>query len=131
MESETAYLLAADALLIAHVAFVAFVVIGLLSIVLGGLLSWQWVRNWWFRVFHLVGVAVVVVQSWFGVICPFTTWEMALRAKAGDATYGGAFIAHWLSELLYYEAPAWVFVVAYTAFGFGVAASWVLVRPRR
>lgn len=131
MESETAYLLAADALLIAHVSFVAFVVIGLLSIVLGGLLSWQWVRNWWFRVFHLVGVAVVVVQSWFGVICPFTTWEMALRAKAGDATYGGAFIAYWLSELLYYEAPAWVFVVAYTAFGFGVAASWVLVRPRR
>lgn len=131
MESETAYLLAADALLIAHVAFVAFVVIGLLSIVLGGLLSWQWVRNWWFRVFHLVGVAVVVVQSWFGVICPFTTWEMALRAKAGGATYGGAFVAHWLSELLYYEAPAWVFVVAYTAFGFGVAASWVLVRPRR
>ena len=34
--------------------------------------------------------------AWIGMICPLTTWEMALRAKAGDATYSGSFIAHWL-----------------------------------
>ena len=65
------------------------------------------------------------------VICPLTTWEMALRAKAGNTTYSGSFIAHWLQTLLYYDAPAWVFVVCYTRFGLLVVGSWFWVRARR
>ncbi|MEJ2289537.1 MAG: DUF2784 family protein, partial [Deinococcales bacterium] len=52
-----------------------------------------------------------------------------LRARAGDATYSGSFIAHWLEEFLYYDAPAWVFALVYTAFGVLVAASWYFVPP--
>ena len=55
---------------------------------------------------------------------------MTLRRRAGDAVYGGSFIAHWLETLLYYQAPPWVFAVCYTAFGLLVVASWVMVRPR-
>ncbi len=124
------YLLLADGLLIAHTLFVAFVVIGLLLIAAGGLLGWRWVRNPWFRLVHLVCIGVVVVQSWFGVVCPLTTWEMALRHRAGVPGYDGSFIAYWLSRLLYYSFRDWVFVVAYTAFGLLVAACWLWVRPR-
>lgn len=130
MTSTTSYLLAADALLVIHTLFIAFVVIGLVLILAGGLLAWRWVRNPWFRLGHLIAIAIVVLQSWIGMICPLTTWEMALRAKAGDATYAGSFVAHWLGELIYYQAPAWVFAVAYTAFGLLVVASWFWVRPR-
>ena len=73
---------------------------------------------------------LVTLQSWFGVICPLTTWEMALRRRAGDATYAGEFIAHWLEQILYYRAPPWVFVVCYTIFAALVVASWFWVRPR-
>ena len=125
-----AYLLVADALLVTHVLFVAFVVGGLLLIVAGGIAGWGWVRNPWFRLAHLLGIAVVVVQSWFGVICPLTTWEMAFRARAEGVTYGGSFIAHWLGKVLYYQLPAWVFVVGYSVFGLLVLASWYWVRPR-
>jgi polyferredoxin len=78
-----------------------------------------------------MGVGVVVIQSWLGAVCPLTTWEMALRRKAGEAVYAGAFVAHWLESILYYRAPAWVFVVGYTLFGGLVAVSWYWVRPRR
>jgi len=125
------YLLAADALLFGHVVFVAFVVFGLALILLGKIMKWSWVRNLWFRIAHLVAIAVVVLQSWFGVICPLTTWEMALRERAGSTTYAGTFIAHWLETLLYYQAPAWVFTVCYTVFGTLVVASWIWVPPRR
>jgi hypothetical protein len=74
---------------------------------------------------------VVVVQSWLGVICPLTTFEMALRTRAGEAGYPGSFIAHWVETILYYQAPPWVFMVCYTAFGALVIASWFWVRPRR
>lgn len=130
MESQALHSLVADVILVTHVLFVAFVVLGLILIFVGKFLSWQWVRNPWFRVTHLLGMGVVVLQAWFGVICPLTIWEMDLRSKAGETIYEGSFITHWLNELLYYQAPSWVFVVCYTVFGGLVLASWFLVRPR-
>jgi len=129
MTTTTLYALAADAILLLHVLFVLFVVLGLLFVFLGGLLSWDWARNPWFRLLHLLAIGVVVLQSWFGVICPLTVWEMKLRSYAGEAVYPGAFIAHWLERLLYYEAPVWVFAVYYSLFGGLVLLAWLLVRP--
>ena len=131
MESDTYYLLAADMLLLGHVLFVGFVVFGLVLTLIGKSLAWAWVRNPWFRLAHLLAIGIVVLQSWFGIICPLTTWEMAFRERAGDAAYSGTFISHWLETLLYYSAPAWVFVACYTAFGALVVASWIWVRPRK
>ena len=122
-------LLAADAILALHALFVVFVVGGLVLIVSGGLSGWRWVRNIWFRVAHLVAIGVVVLQAWLGRICPLTTWEMALRADAGQGTYSGTFIGYWLGRLLYYDAPAWVFILAYTLFGLLVLFCWFWVRP--
>ena len=120
----------ADAVLALHVLVVLFVVLGLLLVLLGRR-RWAWVRNPWFRLAHLVAIGVVVVQAWLGRLCPLTTLEMSLRAQAGDATYAGSFIAHWLQTLLYYEAPIWVFALIYSIFGLLVLAGWWLVPPRR
>ncbi len=130
MDQRTLYLLAADGILLVHVLFVLFVLLGLLLIVAGYFYDWSWVRNPRFRLAHLAAIGVVVLQAWLGRICPLTTWEMAFRERAGDATYQGSFIAHWLQSLLYYEAPAWVFTLAYSLFGLIVAVTWVAVRPR-
>lgn len=130
MTSATFYRFAADLTLLLHASFVTFVVLGLVLILVGKLLGWAWVRNRWFRLAHVAAIGIVVVQAWFGIICPLTTLEMWLRGKAGDATYPGAFIAHWVGEILYYQAPAWVFAALYTAFGALVVASWFWVPPR-
>ncbi len=130
MDSQTTLLLAADVILLLHVLFVAFVVIGLLLIFIGKVREWSWIRNPWFRLIHLAAIAVVVVQSWFGLICPLTTIEMALRSRAGDHVYAGTFISHWLENILYYQLAPWVFVVCYMAFAAIVIASWFWIRPR-
>jgi hypothetical protein len=124
------YALLADAVLIVHALFVAFVVFGLVLILLGLWLGWGWVRNFWFRIAHLAAIGIVVAQSWVGVLCPLTLWENALRRAAGDAGYSGSFIQHWLHELLFYEAAPWVFTLVYTAFGAAVVLTWVFGRPR-
>ena len=130
MNAASWYLFAADLILLAHVLFVAFVVVGLVLILLGKFLNWRWVRNWWFRIAHLVAIVIVVLQAWLGVICPLTTIEMYLRQQAGDTVYAGTFISHWLESILYYQAPMWVFTVCYTVFGALVLLSWFWVRPR-
>ena len=130
MDSSTIFLLAADAILLLHVLFVAFVVIGLVLIFIGKARAWSWIRNPWFRLTHLVAIGVVIVQSWFDVICPLTTIEMALRSRTGDTVYFGSFISHWLENFLYYQAPPWVFVICYMTFGAVACVSWFWIRPR-
>lgn len=129
--SDVILLLLADTILVIHVLFVAFVVLSLFAIYLGYWLNWRWVYNRTFRIIHLCAIGYVVVQAWLGVVCPLTTWEMALRAEAGTATYAGSFIQHWLHRALYFTLPAWVFMVVYTLFGGLVLASWWLVRPNK
>jgi len=130
MTHASLYHAAADLVLVTHVAYVAFVVIGLLLILLGGFCGWKWIRNPWWRVLHLAAIGLVAAEAWLGITCPLTTLEMNLRQSAGDATYGDDFIAHWLQKLLYYDAPSWVFTVGYTLFGLAVVISWWKFRPR-
>ncbi|TLF47891.1 DUF2784 domain-containing protein [Halomonas urmiana] len=130
MEPRLLYSLAADAILMVHAAFVLFVVLGLALTLVGKWRAWHWVRHPGFRLAHLVAIGIVVLQAWLGALCPLTAWEMALREKTGDVVYTGSFIAYWLHELLYYQAPAWVFTVVYTLFAGLVILSWIWVRPR-
>lgn len=131
MSAELFYLIVADIILLIHVLFVIFVVFGLLLILAGKIFAWGWVHNFSFRITHLVAIGVVVLQSWLGLICPLTVWEMDLRARADDSVYEGSFIAYWMQSLLYYRAEEWVFILLYTLFAVLVVASWYWVRPRR
>jgi hypothetical protein len=121
----------ADAILVLHVGIVAFVVLGALAIPLGAWLHWDWVRDFRWRLAHVVLMAVIALQAWLGALCPLTVWEQALRHRAGQATYGESFIDHWLSRLIFFDAPWWAFVAAYTAFAAYVLALWFAVPPRR
>jgi hypothetical protein len=118
------YQLLADAVLALHLAIVVFVVAGMVLIVAGNRAGWGWVNALWFRSLHLLTIGVVAAQAWLGVVCPLTTFEMWLRSRANASTYRGNFIEHWLQALLYWEAPAWVFAIAYSAFGLAVTLAW-------
>ncbi len=125
------YLLLADLILVTHALFVAFVVLGLAAVLIGGYRRWTWVRNWWFRLGHLLAIAAVVAESWLGLVCPLTEWENLAREAAGGDAYAGAFIQHWLHRILFFDFAPWVFTTVYTAFGMLVLLAWLLVPPLR
>ncbi|MFO7908744.1 MAG: DUF2784 family protein [Halomonas sp.] len=81
--SEPLLLLMADVVLVLHVIFVAFVVLGLLVIYLGYFCQWQWVRHKVWRIAHLAAVGYVVVQSWLGLL------GHPLQSKPEDERDGG------------------------------------------
>lgn len=110
-------LVPADAVLAVHVAFVAFVVFGQLYVMAGWALGWPSARNRAFRFLHLVAIAVVVLQAWLGLVCPLTLLEFHLRGGEAGWAEGQSFIGYWLSRLLYYQAPPWVFTTVYTLIG--------------
>lgn len=116
--------LLADLVLSLHAALVLFVVAGLPLIIGGNLAGWRWVNHWWFRLAHLLAIAIVVAESWLGIACPLTTLEVWLRSQAGQSVQVESFIGYWLQRLLYYNFPPWVFIGAYTVFGLLVLLAW-------
>jgi len=120
----------ADAILAVHFAIVVYIVVGQLVVLIGWWRGWSFVRSFALRALHLALMAYVALQSWLGVLCPLTVWEQDLRRTAGQGAYTESFIEHWLSRLLFFEAPWWVFVAAYTAFTALVAWTWWRVPPR-
>ena len=85
------YRLAADAMMVAHLLYIIFVVVG-------GLVA---LRVRWVLWLHVPAVAWAIYVQYFGRLCPLTNWEKGLRERAGDAGYEGGFIDHYLMPLIY------------------------------
>jgi hypothetical protein len=128
-DSSALYIGLANAVLVLHVGVVLFIIGGLVLTLAGAALRWQWVRNFGFRALHLLGIVYIAMEAWLGIICPLTTLELWLRERAGQSVYSGDFIAHWLRQFMFYEAPPWVFIAAYSGFGLVVLLSWIFIRP--
>ncbi len=126
----------ANAVLLVHVAVATFVVGGFVVVVVANIGRWvhlrwlQWINALWFRLAHLLAIAVIVVETWLGVLCPLTKLEIWLRDQSAGHSYAGGFVEHWLQQLLYYHAPPWVFGLGYTVFGVLALASWWVFPPR-
>lgn len=85
------YRTAADGVLVLHLAFVVFVV-------LGGLLVLRWPRVAWAHLpIAIYGAAI----EFIGFICPLTPLENELRRRGGEAGYAGGFIDHYITAALY------------------------------
>jgi hypothetical protein len=118
--------LLADVVLVLHFAFVLFVVGGLALILVGAVAGWRWIRNRAFRYAHLAAIVFVAAEALVGVACPLTVWEHLLRSGSPD---GPSLVGRWVSRLLYYDFPEWVFTAAYVLFAIAVAVTLWLVPP--
>ncbi len=81
----------ADAILVLHLAFIAFVI-------LGGLAVLRWPRLAWL---HLPAVLWAAGITFAGGYCPLTPLENRLRVAGGEAGYEGSFIEQYLTALIY------------------------------
>lgn len=118
------YRLSADAVLILHLGFIVFVL-------LGGLLV-AWKRG--VLLLHVPAVAWGIFVELSGRLCPLTHWENQLRRLAGGAGYETSFVEQYLLPLIY---PAWLSVpVQYLLAAVVVLANlliygWLISRWRR
>jgi hypothetical protein len=118
-----AFRLAADILVVVHLAFIVFVL-------LGGFLAWRWRRLAWVHAPAAVWGALIEFAGW---ICPLTPWEVALRQRAGQAGYQSGFIEHYVMPIVY--PPGLTPSVQLLLGGFVIAVNAVayagLIRRRR
>ena len=121
----------ADIIAIIHLGYVIFVILGFILIVVGIFLKWKWIRNLWFRMIHLGAIVGVALEAVLGISCPLTVLEFELRHGASPSERRVSFVANIIDSILYYDAPAWLFVIIYTAFAILVAITFLLAPPSR
>ena len=120
-----AWRLLADAVVVFHLAFVAFAIAG-------GLLVLRWPR---LALAHLAALAWAAFVEFSGRLCPLTPLENALRAAGGQAGYAGGFVEHYLLPVLYPAALTrelqWLLGSGLVVFNLAVYAGVVWQARRR
>jgi hypothetical protein len=111
------YRLLVSAVLVAHFAFLAYVV-------LGGLPAIRWPRLFWP---HLAAAAWGLVVITFPVACPLTGAEDWARRRAGEAALTRGFIDRYIEGVLY---PARYAGLLHVLVALVVLGSWLLVYRR-
>ncbi len=129
-DQQTLFRDAAWATLYVHALIVLFNVFWLIAIPLGAWQGWAFVRNYWWRIAHLVSLAIVAAQVIAGRLCFLTIVQNALFSRAGSSLPPSLFNRIILS-LIYWPLPDWVFLPLYVlAFAF-TATLWFAVAPVR
>ncbi len=85
------YEVIADGVVLAHAAFVVYVV-------LGGLLTLKWRRCAWVHVPCALWGTLIEFAGW---VCPLTPLENWLRVRASETAYTGGFVEQYLLPALY------------------------------
>jgi len=124
------YSLLADLVVTIHVAYVAYVLIGLVLILAGLWRKWGWVRNPWFRLTHLAAILIVVFELIFKTSCPLTVLEVQLRLLAGQPVSEATFVGRLMNHLLFVAVPGWVAPLIYIGCAAMIVAAFVLAPPR-
>lgn len=83
--------LAADSVLLLHLTFILFVL-------LGGVMTVWWR---WIPFVHLPAATWGFFVELTGRVCPLTYWENHFRIKAGQSGYMESFVEHYLLDIIY------------------------------
>jgi hypothetical protein len=96
----------ADLMVFAHLLYVAYVLVGQLAIIVASAFQWQWGRNRWFRLTHLLAIAIVALEAVMGWQCPLTKWEYQLRELAGQPFDGSeTFMGRIVHSIMFPTGP--------------------------
>ena len=115
-----------------HLVYISYVIFGQLAIMIGWPLRWGMSRNPWFRISHLLMIVIVAIEALVDYPCPLTTWELALRAQAGQNIEAKdmSFIGRMVHEVVFL-ADGWD-DLTYCYYGVAglLLATFVLAPPR-
>jgi len=115
---KTLFLVAADAVVILHLLWIVFLILGALP---GR--RWAWVK--WM---HLASLAFSIALQVFSWICPLTYLEVWLRTLGGAQPYEGTFIRHYVEQIVYAEIPRAALLIGTLVVM--VFSAWMYLAPK-
>jgi len=122
----------ADAVVLLHILYVGYVVLGQVAIIAAAPFKTRWARNPWFRFTHLAAITIVAIEAVMGWRCPLTVWEEQLRALGGaEVATGASFMGRIAHNILFLDGlPEIFFNTLHVAFAVLVFQALMMYPPR-
>ena len=112
-----------------HICYFLFAVGGFVSILIGAVKRWSWIRNAWFRIGHLAAVYIVILENVFRIQCPLNTLESNLRSTSASVEPASA-TGGFLDYLLFHTIPGRLLDVMYWSLGVVLVIRLFAIQPR-
>ena len=125
------YKILADIIVIVHLVWILFMLVGFILIV-RGFFRGRFFDRWLFRTVHLFGIVYVSLLALMGKYCPLTLWENSLRAKFDPTlTYPGSFLIHYAEKLVYPDVNPLVILIPTTFITVFTVVAFIIRPPKR
>lgn len=98
----------ADIILLIHFAIAFFIVCGFFFPI-PYKLNWNFAKNYYVRLIHILLITVVFIETLIGIICPLTIFENLLRSSYDTKS----FISKWFGSLLFWDISINYFILIY------------------
>ena len=114
-----------EIVLLFHFCIFLFIILSFFFIPFGYYQKWEWVKNKYYRLIHLVLMGFIFVETILGFMCPLTVLENFLRNNIG-INYKITQIIH---QIMYWDLPTYQFIILYLLSLLYIIFLWIFFKP--
>ena len=114
-----------EIVLLFHFCIFLFITLSFLLIPIGYYQKWEWVKNRYYRLIHLILMGIIFIETILGFICPLTTLENFLR---NDIEINNK-ITQIIHQIMYWDLPTYQFITLYLLSLLYLIFLWFFFKP--
>ena len=114
-----------EIVLLFHFCIFLFIILSFFLIPLGYQQKWEWVKNKYYRLIHIILMGVIFVETALGFMCPLTVLEHFLR---NDTKINNKF-TEIIHEIMYWDLSSYQFIILYLFSFLYLVILWFFFKP--
>ena len=114
-----------EIVLLFHFCIFLFMTLSFFLIPLGYYQKWEWVKNKYYRLIHLVLMGIIFIETILGFMCPLTILESFLR---NDIEINNK-ITQIIHQIMYWDLPTYQFIILYLLSILYLIFLWFFLKP--
>ena len=114
-----------EIVLLFHFCIFLFMVLSFFLIPLGYYQKWEWVKNRYYRLIHLILMGIIFIETILGFMCPLTILENFLRNNIRINNK----ITQIIHQIMYWDLPTYQFIILYLLSLLYLIFLWCFFKP--
>ena len=114
-----------EIVLLFHFCVFLFVILSFFLIPLGYYQKWDWVKNKYYRLIHLILMVIIFIETILGFMCPLTLLENFLRNNIEINNK----ITQIIHQIMYWDLPTYQFIILYLLSLLYLIFLWFFFKP--
>ena len=118
-------ILFSEIVLLFHFCIFLFIMLSFFLIPFGYYQKWEWVKNRYYRLIHLILMGIIFIETILGFMCPLTILENFLRNNIQINNK----ITQIIHQIMYWNLPTYQFIILYLLSLLYLIFLWFFFKP--